>query len=169
MDAAEIEQAYEPFAQALEAGGFRRPEPGEGWTAEMIAAHVALNNDSFTSAVRQLRETGAASYSNELQVDDEVLAAHVATVGASLELAADVRRSAHALAQAFQELGDAKSAQVPITIRHEGRIVHDEPGELTEWIERNATQHLTMHLTQLLALRDGPGEPAPQYPPRTQE
>jgi hypothetical protein len=35
--------AYAPLVASLLAGGFRDPE--DGWPAEVVAAHVAKNND----------------------------------------------------------------------------------------------------------------------------
>lgn len=153
MDAAQIEQAYEPFAQALEGGGFRQPTPDEGWSAEMIGAHVALNNDSLTMAARDLLETGTATYDNERVVDDRVLLDRVATVGAWAELATDVRRSVRDMAVAYVDLADAGSRAVPVTIHHAGQIVREGPAPLAELIERNVSYHLAMHLEQLLVLR----------------
>ena len=52
MDAAGIEQAYEPFLEAYQAGGFRPAPPGDGWSAEMVVAHVTLTNDDWTRVAR---------------------------------------------------------------------------------------------------------------------
>jgi hypothetical protein len=62
MDGAEIEQAYEPFVVAVTAGGFRPPGPDEGWTADMVAAHVALNNDHWSRAARDVLAGGPSAY-----------------------------------------------------------------------------------------------------------
>jgi hypothetical protein len=154
MDSAAIEEAYQPFTSALREGVFHEPAAGGGWTAEMVAAHVVLNNDRFADAVDELLTTGSTAVDNENAVTDEVLQAHVEATGGLVELAADVSRSAGRLAAAYDELqGSGRDAEVPFRIRHEGTVIRDRPGRLGDLIEGNATYHLQMHLDQLLALR----------------
>jgi Mycothiol maleylpyruvate isomerase N-terminal domain len=152
MEPEAIEQAYITFVRELRDGGFERPE--QGWAAEHIAAHVAINNDHFTSAVRDLLATGEASYDNERAVDIEQLTAYASAFDNLGDLADDVARSATDLAVAYGDLETADAeTEFPIVIHHEGRIVRDGPGPIGELIEGNASYHLSMHLDQLLALR----------------
>jgi Mycothiol maleylpyruvate isomerase N-terminal domain len=152
MQPDELEKAYVPLVRELRDGDFDRPETG--WGADHVAAHVALNNDYFTSAVREVLATGAASYDNETAVDYDQLTAYASKFAVLGDLADDVARSATELAAAFGDLqAEDPEAVVPTVIRHDGRIVRDGPGLLVELIEGNATYHLAMHYDQLLALR----------------
>lgn len=152
MEPEAIEQAFITFVRELRDGDFERPE--QGWTAEHIAAHVAINNDCFTSAVREVLATGAATYDNETAVDLDGLTVYASKFANLGDLADDVARSATDLAEAYGDLGAAEAdTDIPIVIHHDGRIVRDGPGRLGEHIEGNVTYHLSMHLDQLLALR----------------
>jgi hypothetical protein len=152
MQPAEVEKAYVPIVRELRDGDFEPPE--EGWGAEHVAAHVAMNNDYFTSAAREVLATGSGSYDNETAVDLEQLSAYASKFAVLGDLADDVARSATDLAAAFGDLqAEDPEAVVPAVIRHDGRIVSDGPSSLVELIEGNATYHLAMHYDQLLALR----------------
>jgi hypothetical protein len=152
MQPEELERAYVTVVRELRDGDFERPE--SGWGAEHIAAHLAINNDYFTAAVRELLATGTAAYSNETAVDVDQLTAYASKFGGLGDQADDVARSATELAAAFGDLrSEDADADIPIVIHHEGRIVRDGPGSLAELIEGNASYHLAMHLDQLLALR----------------
>ena len=152
MDPEVIEQAYVPLVRELRDGDF---EPAvDGWGAQQIAAHVALNNDSFTSAVRDVLGGRVAAYDNEHAVDADELTAYAASFANLGDQADDVARSATEMSLAYADLLAAEAdTEIPTVIHHEGRIVRDGPGSLAELIEGNATYHLSMHLDQLLALR----------------
>ncbi len=152
MEPAAIGHAFVVIVRELRDGGF---EPAEdGWSAQHIAAHVAINNDAFTAAVRDLLATGAATYDNERAVELDELAAYAAGFDNLGEQADDVARSATEMAAAYGDLQEADAdIEIPAVIRHEGRIVRDGPGSLAGLIEGNATYHLAMHVDQLLGLR----------------
>jgi hypothetical protein len=148
----ELEKAYVPIVRELRDGDFERP--AHGWSAEHIAAHLALNNDFLTTAVRDVLAGLPASYNNETAVDIDQLGAYASKFALLGDLADDVARSATELAAAFADLTSQEpDTEVLVVIHHEGRIVRDGPGSLVELIEGNATYHLSMHLDQLLALR----------------
>ena len=153
MDAREIEQAYEPFVAAVRAGGFRAPTVEEGWTADMVVAHVTLNNDHWSRAARELLSAGASSYDNETAVADELLQAHVDALGDRDALVADLERSIRELGAANDALGELGALEIPVRIVHDGGVMRDAPAPLGSMIEGNATYHLQMHFEQLLALR----------------
>ena len=152
MQPEDLENAFVPIVRELRDGDFERPE--QGWGAEHIAAHLAVNNDCLTDAARDLLARRAASYDNESAVDMDELTAYASKFASLGDLADDVARSATELAIAF---GDLKSqdadTKIATVIHHEGRIIRDGPGSLVELIEGNATYHLSMHLDQLLTLR----------------
>ena len=148
----DLEKAYVPIVRELRDGDFD-PAP-RGWSAQHIAAHLALNNDFLTAAARDVLAGLAASYTNETAVDIDQLDAYASKFALLGDLADDVARSATDLAAAFADLtSQDPDTQLPIVIHHDGRIVRDGPGSLVELIEGNATYHLSMHLDQLLALR----------------
>ncbi len=152
MQPEDLEKAYVPLVRELRDGDFERP--AGGWAAEQIAAHVAINNDYFTFAAREVLATGTGAYDNETAVDIDQLTAYASKFAYLGDLADDVARSATELAAAFGDLcSEDADAQIPVVIHHDGRIVRDGPGSLVELIEGNATYHLSMHLDQLLALR----------------
>ena len=73
MDHASIEDAYEPFVAALRRGGFKAP--ADGWPAELVAAHVARNNDLVSDVAEQLVIGLRPSYDNRSAVDESELQA----------------------------------------------------------------------------------------------
>jgi hypothetical protein len=152
MEPEDLERAYVPLVRELRDGDFERPV--DGWAAEQIAAHVAINNDYFTSAAREVLATGTGSYDNESAVDADQLTAYASKFPYLGDLADDVARSATELAAAFGDLrSEDADVEVPVVIHQDGHIVRDGPGSLVELIEGNATYHLSMQLDQLLALR----------------
>jgi len=152
MSSEDLERAYVTIVRELRDGDFESAE--QGWSAEQIAAHVALNNDCLTSAARDLLAGGAARYNNETAVDADQLTAYASKFSVLGDLGDDVARSATDLAEAYADLtGVDPDAELEIVMHHDGRIVRDGRGSLAELIEGNATFHLSMHLDQLLALR----------------
>lgn len=152
MQPEDLENAYVRIVRELRDGDFEPPT--EGWAAEHIAAHVALNNDCLTDAARDLLAGLSASYDNESVVDINELTAYASKFLLLGDLADDVARSAIELAMA---LGDIRTqdadSDIAVVMHHDGRIVRDGPASLVELIEANATFHLSTHLDQLLALR----------------
>jgi hypothetical protein len=147
----QIEEAYEPFAAALRAGGFG--EPDTGWTAGQIGAHIALNNELLSQAAETLHETGAASYDNHAAIDDEGLLGYAQQCGGLGGLADAVQASAARLARAYQNLTEEERERpVPALIVDGGQVVADEPMPLGHLIPGNGDFHLAMHLTQLQSL-----------------
>jgi uncharacterized protein YciI len=168
MTAEGMEAAYAPFVASLLAGGFIEPADGE-WTAELVAAHVAQNNDLIAETAEQVaagaQVSTEVSYDNANTVDAGQLAAFATTAGGLTGLAAEVERSAARLAAARQALGDREDVPVHVVIRHNGQIVQDGPMPIGAFVEGNASFHLDMHLAQLKALepvRD-PDEPPGEF------
>jgi uncharacterized protein YciI len=156
-----LEAAYAPFVASLLAGGFREPADG-GWSAELIAAHIARNNDLIAHTAEQVAAGADVTYDNAETVDEVQLAGYAADAGGLAGLAAEVDRSAARLAAAGQALGDRAGTLVPVIIRDNGQIVQDGPVPVGAFVEGNASFHLDLHLRQLKEL-----EPprAPAVPP----
>src|SRR5690349_10734174 len=92
-DLPDLAAAYEPFVASLVSGDFGAPA-ADAWSAEMIAAHVALNNESWTAAARGVLSGAAPVYDNEVAVDPAELRVHVERLADRTALAEWVRRSA---------------------------------------------------------------------------
>ena len=148
----EIEAAYEPFVKELRAGGFGEAE--DGWSAELIAAHVARNNELIAELAEQVAAGESPAYDNDPTVDDELLRTWASEIGGLEELATAVEESAARLAAARAALDDERGAQtVNVVIHSSGEVVHDGPIPIAGFVEGNASGHLEMHLEQLRALR----------------
>lgn len=162
MASQSLTAAYAPFVASLRAGGFRDPDDS-GWPAEVVAAHVARNNDLIAATAELVAEGAEVSYDNATTVDEVELAAYAASVGGLRGLAAEVERSAARLAAARDALGAKAETPVQVVIRDAGTVVRDGPVPIGEFIDGNASFHLRMHHEQLIAL-----EPvwAPAAPPR---
>jgi hypothetical protein len=62
MDGQAIAAADEPFVATLRSGTFAAPE--DGWGPELIAAHVAGNNELIAEAAERIIAGTPASYDN---------------------------------------------------------------------------------------------------------
>jgi uncharacterized protein len=156
-----FDAVYAPFVASLRAGGFGPPADGE-WPAELVAAHIARNNDLIAAAAEQVVTGQEVSYDNEAGVDDAELARYAESVGGLPGLAREVERSAARLEQARNALGERAGTPVQVIIRDHGEIVRDGPMTIGAFIEGNASFHLGLHLEQLKALELAPeaGPPA---------
>jgi uncharacterized protein YciI len=159
MTTGSLDAAYAPFIASLLAGGFRDPADG-GWPAELIAAHVARNNDLIAEAAERVAAGAEVSYDNAVTIDDAELASYAASAGGLTGLAREVERSAGRLAAAAAALGDRAGTLVHVLIRDNGEIVQDGPIPIGAFAEGNATFHLNLHLDQLKSL-EPVREPAP--------
>ncbi len=152
MERDEIVKAYQPFVHALRAGGFAQPDTG--WGAAFIAAHVALNNEAMVALAEAIAAGENPSYDNA-EVIDEARLREVASAAGNLEgLAVMIDKSGGQLAGAWERLGpEAGATEVPVRIVDGSQIVLDGPVPIRTLIEVNATDHLQVHLDQLLALQ----------------
>src|ERR1700722_4564236 len=150
MTSDSLAAAYAPFIASLRAGGFS--QPADGWSAELIAAHVATNNDLIAHTAEQVAAGVSVSYDNAGSVDDANLAAYADRAGGLRGLAGEIERSAVRLAAAGQALGDKAGTLVPVIIRDNGDVVQDGPIPIGAFVQGNASFHLDLHLRQLKEL-----------------
>jgi uncharacterized protein YciI len=160
MEPGSLQAGYAPFVASLLAGGFRQPD-GEGWTAELVAAHVALNNDLIAEAAEQVAAGHDVSYDNAGTVDEAELARFAAAAGSLAGLAREVDRSAARLERARQALGSRADTPVHVRITDGGRVVVDGPMPIGAFADANAAAHLSAHLDQLRALESIRGAAPP--------
>jgi uncharacterized protein YciI len=161
MASESLTAAYVPFVASLLAGRFNDPAD-DGWPAELIAAHVARNNDMIAATAELVAEGAEVSYDNASTIDEVELAAYATSVGGLAGLAGEIERSAARLAAARDALGATADTPVHVLIRDGDEVVQDGPLPIGALIEGNATFHLRLHHDQLKAL-----EPswAPEAPP----
>jgi hypothetical protein len=150
-----IEGPYEAFAETLRGGDFGIPVDPAAWPAELVAAHVIMNNDLLTEAARAVKSGGEPTYDSSPSHDGHLLRELLIRTGSLTELADEVERSASDLQAAYDML-DAQQRRVPVPSRivHEGEVVMDGPRAIGDLVEVNAAAHLEDHLQQLLDLRD---------------
>jgi uncharacterized protein len=148
-----LEAAYSPFRASLLSGGFRAPENG-AWSAELVAAHVAVNNDHMAEAAEAIVGGDDVSYDNGPSVDEALLSRYAERIGGLAGLADEIQRSAARLGQAYGALGDRADATIQVRIRDGGEIAYDGPMLIGAFIEGNASRHLELHHDQLKALHD---------------
>lgn len=161
-----LDAAYEPFVASLRTGMFRTPEAG--WPAELIAAHVAMTNDSIADVAEQVAAGARPSYDNAAAVDETCLREFAEAAGGLPGLAAAVERSAARLAAAYDALGgDLGETQIPVLIRDGGEIAADRPMPIRSFCEGNASRHLSAHSEQLRALQAATAENPPGDPEST--
>jgi uncharacterized protein YciI len=143
--------AYAPFVASLLAGGFAEPAD-DGWTAELVAAHVVKNNDLIATTAELVAEGAEVSYDNASTIDEVELAAYAVSVGGLAGLAGEIERSAGRLEAARDTLGELAGTPIHVIIRDGGDIVQDGPIPIGAFIEGNATFHLNLHHDQLKAM-----------------
>jgi hypothetical protein len=152
MDHHAIEAAYVPFVSELVKGAFT--VPSEGWSAELVAAHIACGNDEIAAAAELIAAGQHPSFDNGAAVDDAQLGVYADRAGGLSGLAAAIETSARRLAAAMEALDEnADSQLLRARIVDAGMVVHDKPIPIRKLIEGNVTFHLNNHLEQLRALR----------------
>src|SRR5579862_6284995 len=98
MDQEGIENAYSAFVSALRRGGFSMPS--DGWPAELVAAHVCLNNDLIAGVAEQVVAGEEPSYDNSAVVDEDSLRSFALSTGGLDALADATENSARRLSRA---------------------------------------------------------------------
>jgi uncharacterized protein YciI len=151
MEPNDFESSYDDFVLTLRTRTFRRPD--DGWTAELIGAHVAANNDLIADMAERVTRGEKPAYDNADEIDDVELTAYVARIGDANAVASEVVRSTQRLARARDALtSDQRNYQLPAIIRDGDTIVHEGPVPLGSFIDGNADFHLSRHVEQLRQL-----------------
>jgi hypothetical protein len=146
-----IPDAYGPVVALLREQRFSTPS--EGWSAELIAAHIAHTNNRIAHVAEQVLVGEKPSYDNRDDIDDAELLAYADSVGGLDGLTLAVETSAARLASAAAALSDSQREQlIPVVIVDGDTVVVDGPVPLGGFIEGNADFHLDLHHRQLQAL-----------------
>jgi uncharacterized protein YciI len=163
---ASLDAIYAPFVALLLGGRFGPPPAGE-WPAELVAAHIARNNDLIAGVAEQIAAGRQVSYDNAAGVDESELAGYAASAGGRAGLAHEVERSAARLERARDALGELAGTAVDVRISDHGALVVDRPLTIGDLITGNASYHLALHHDQLraldLAAEAGPPDEFDQY------
>lgn len=146
-----LEAVYAPFRASLLSGGFAAPESGE-WSAELVAAHMAVTNDYIAEAAVAVSRGDEVAYDNAASIDEAALSRRAERVGGLAGLAEEIRRSAARLDHAYRALGDRGNTTIQVRIRDGEEVVFDGPMLIGAFIEGHASQHLELHHDQLKAL-----------------
>jgi uncharacterized protein YciI len=157
-----VDRAYLPFLATVRAGGFAPPDPGD-WSAELVVAHVAMNNDLIAETAERVRAGEEVDYDNAVAIDESELARYADRCRDMAGLAGEVDRTARRLADAHRSLGDRAGAALRVRIR-DGGDIHDGVLPVGAFIEGNAGRHLDAHHQQLKDLQ-GPwlADPPPAF------
>ena len=151
MTSEALAAAYAPFVASLLAGGFSQPTDG-GWPAELVAAHMARNNDLIAETAEKVLAGLDVSYDNAPTIDEAELARYADSCGGLSGLAAEIERSAARLQAASGALGDRAGTLVHVVIRDGTEVVQDGPIPIGAFIEGNASFHLKLHHEQIKRL-----------------
>jgi hypothetical protein len=149
--ATNLEVAYAPFRASLLARGFGEPDAGS-WGAELVAAHVARNNDLIADAAEAVLTSGDVVYDNAPAIDETELRRYVEQAGGLEGLAMEVGRTSARLRRVYEELESRRDTAIEVRIQDGGAIVYEGPMPIGEFIELNASRHLSAHYDQLNAL-----------------
>jgi hypothetical protein len=146
-----LHDAYSPIVALLRDGTFAAPV--EGWSAELIAAHVAHTNNRIAHVAEQVLVGESPSYDNRDDIDEAELIAYTDSVGGLDGLTLAVETSAARLASAAAALSASQREQlIPVVIVDGETVVVDEPLPLGAFIDGNAARHLDLHHRQLQEL-----------------
>jgi len=158
-----LEIAYAPIRASLLAGGFTAPDDG-GWSAEFIAAHIAINNDRIADVAEAVVRGEEVAYDNGPSIDEDELSRFAEGAGGVVGLAEEIRRSAARLEDAYDALGERTVTSIDVLIRDGEDIAYDGPMNIGTFVEVNATRHLDLHYEQLKSLH-GPwlAEPPDEF------
>jgi hypothetical protein len=102
MTEKQIAESYAPFIATLRDSEF--DTPAEGWTAELIAVHIVVNNDAIADVAERITTGEAPGYDNATAVDEVALGLLADELGSLQGLADAVERSATRLGVAQGKL-----------------------------------------------------------------
>jgi hypothetical protein len=148
MDTAWLESVCQRIRETAEAGGFG--PPADGWTAEMVVAHMAATTEQVVAAARAVLAHEDAAVDNAEAVDDERLRGQ----GSMPELIDRFHTASRQLIDVAAQLTDGlEDVEVPIHLIDGGEVVIDGPMPIGRFVQIHAEFHLPGHLSQLEALR----------------
>ena len=150
MDTASLESVYERILEVAASGQFAAPDDGS-WPAELVLAHLTVNDDALIEAVRDvLANKPTHHYDNAAAVDEDNLRAQ----GTLPELIDKLRTSSRQLCDLAAQLGPLEDTPVVVRIKDGDDVVIDgESWPIARLIQVHGERHLPGHLSQLEGLR----------------
>jgi hypothetical protein len=149
MDTASLESAYERILDLAASGEFTRD--GEGWTAELVLAHLTVNDELLIEAVRAvLANKPTHHYDNGPATDDDKLRQQ----GSLPEVIDKLRTSSRQLCDLASQLGPLEDTPVVVDIADGGQTaVDNQTWPIAQLLQVHTDMHLPGHLSQLEGLR----------------
>jgi hypothetical protein len=152
MDTTGLRAAYAALVAEAELGGFGVPD--DGWWAERVLAHVAVNDGLLAEVTEGLLAGERPSYDNALAHDEHGLDRFAEPLGSRDALVGVVRASGQRLCDLLDRLDDEQAATpVQTRIADGGEMVVDEPVPWGRLMSAQERRHLVAHTDQLRALR----------------
>ncbi len=153
-DLSGLAAAYDAFFAAAGSGDFD-PPVDDGWDADQVLAHVALNDAAMIAVCQSLVHGGELRFENEVCHDRELMASWIDAAGDRAGLIERGQSMARLVQGALRRLSPSQlGTEVHCLLRHEGEVMVDAP---RPWgavaIEVQAGMHLPAHVTQLENLR----------------
>lgn len=136
-----------------EASASRFVDPPSGWSARMILAHIATNDQRLSQITHEVTAGHSPPYDNADAVNDTILRAYADRLGWD-GLLEEARTGADALMAAVSEMTDEQGQRlVDSHIVEGGDVVMDDAVPWARLLMVHAQHHLPGHTRQLAALR----------------
>jgi hypothetical protein len=147
-------EPYGPFVALLRDGQFSTP--AEGWSAELIGAHIARATDHMAELVNEVLAGGTPAFDNRDDVEEDELREYIESRGGVGALADALDGSARQLSDVAAALDDGqRDVLIPVKLVDNGAVVVDRPVPLGALLQTHVNLHLSGHFEQLQALADG--------------
>jgi hypothetical protein len=153
VDTTDLRNAYATFLDVAREGGFGAP-PADGWSAEQVAAHIALNDRALIAATLDVLAGEPASLDNRLITTGTVLSRHAFDRGGLKQLIDDIDASSRDLCDLVDQLDDhGARTEVPTRIVDGDEVRVDGPLSWGRVVGGASRYHLEVHAQQLRELR----------------
>jgi len=154
VDSTELRHAYATFLDVAREGGFGLP-PADGWTAEQVLAHIALNDRALIAATRDVLAGVPTSLDNRPVTSGVRLARHARERGGLSPLIEDIDTSSRTLCDLVDRMDDHLArTEVPTHLVDGDEVRLDGPLPWGRVVGGASRYHLEVHAEQLRELRD---------------
>jgi hypothetical protein len=140
--------------QAEAVDGFTSPPEDEGWSAELVLAHITASDRSFSVLAAELLLGRGVAYDNSVAASRPHLEAIVKATGSRRALIAQLGGSSTELLELVGRVDDELAKKQFPTFTQDGeRVLVDRLMSFSELSNGHAKVHLPAHVQQLGALR----------------
>ena len=153
MDTSALRATYDAFLQLATTGTFG-PDPADGWGADRVLAHMAVNDGLLAATTRQLLDDDPSpAYDNALSQDPANLDAFAKSVGGRAGLADAIRERADRLMSLIEQLDEQRAdTELPVRIKDGDEYVIDGPTPWSRIVRAQHAFHVPAHTHQLREL-----------------